>query len=220
LTPRFIGILSTRVFSVTLVAYNLFFAMGFLGRYRMALYLIGLFACFAIGEMTDIELKRFGPFALLDERFPYESETFPWDALWTTWALSAVFLLLAFALSLTREGTVAALLAEKMSHREKVFIAAFLVGMVFAFSVLDEKKKREPFDLQEAITETRGGVTTKVALRGAKEDPEARRIARFELRLRVPDQGRSGFPSAQEWVDAFKQKRTEINERRCPDAPS
>jgi hypothetical protein len=40
-------------------------------------------------------------------------------------------------------------------------------------------------------------------------------VARVSLRLRDPGKARSGFASTQEWVDAFKQKRTEITNRRC-----
>lgn len=39
--------------------------------------------------------------------------------------------------------------------------------------------------------------------------------SRVQLRPRSPRDGRSGFPSVDEWVAAFKQKRTEIVERRC-----
>ena len=39
--------------------------------------------------------------------------------------------------------------------------------------------------------------------------------ARVQLRPRSPGDGRSGFPSVDEWVTAFKQKRTEIVDRRC-----
>lgn len=39
--------------------------------------------------------------------------------------------------------------------------------------------------------------------------------ARVELRPREPRDGRSGFPALEEWVNAFKQKRAEIAERRC-----
>jgi hypothetical protein len=40
--------------------------------------------------------------------------------------------------------------------------------------------------------------------------------ARFTLRVRNPDDPRSGFPTVDEWVAAFKQKRDEIVKRRCP----
>ena len=39
--------------------------------------------------------------------------------------------------------------------------------------------------------------------------------ARVHLRARVPQDGRSGFPESHEWVNAFKQKRSEIADRRC-----
>jgi hypothetical protein len=43
--------------------------------------------------------------------------------------------------------------------------------------------------------------------------------ARVTLRPRDPQNGRSGFPTVDEWVDAFKQKRTEVMSRRCASPP-
>jgi hypothetical protein len=40
-------------------------------------------------------------------------------------------------------------------------------------------------------------------------------VARVQLRPRWPDNGRSGYPTIQEWVDAFKAKRAEIAGRTC-----
>ena len=39
--------------------------------------------------------------------------------------------------------------------------------------------------------------------------------ARVQLRPRDAGDGRSGFPGIEEWVNAFKQKRAQIAERRC-----
>jgi hypothetical protein len=39
--------------------------------------------------------------------------------------------------------------------------------------------------------------------------------ARVHLRPRAPESGRSGFPASAEWVQAFKQKRAQIVQRRC-----
>lgn len=44
-------------------------------------------------------------------------------------------------------------------------------------------------------------------------------VARFHLRVRDPGDPRSGFPTTDEWVDAFKQKRDQIVNRRCSEAP-
>lgn len=40
-------------------------------------------------------------------------------------------------------------------------------------------------------------------------------VSRVTLRLREPSKARSGFATVEEWVDAFKQKRDQIAERRC-----
>jgi len=40
-------------------------------------------------------------------------------------------------------------------------------------------------------------------------------VSRVTLRLRAPGDARSGFPTIDEWVEAFKQKRAEIVNRRC-----
>jgi hypothetical protein len=39
--------------------------------------------------------------------------------------------------------------------------------------------------------------------------------ARVQLRPRAPESGRSGFPTVDDWVEAFRQKRAEIVQRRC-----
>ena len=40
-------------------------------------------------------------------------------------------------------------------------------------------------------------------------------VSRVTLRLRAPIKARSGFATIDEWVDAFKQKRAQITDRRC-----
>jgi hypothetical protein len=45
-------------------------------------------------------------------------------------------------------------------------------------------------------------------------------VARVSLRGRVPGDGRDGFATVEEWADAFRQKRAEIVNRRCTEAPA
>ena len=40
-------------------------------------------------------------------------------------------------------------------------------------------------------------------------------VSRVTLRLRSPEKAKSGFPTVDEWVAAFKQKRAEIVDHRC-----
>lgn len=179
LSVRQMILVSTRAFSTVWLVHSLCFMMGLLGRYRLALYIALSLSCAMIQEHKVVDLAHFGPAALLDERFAYEREIFPWAALQTTWALSLAFLFLAFGLSLTREGSVAAMLSEKMSHREKVFIAALLAGLLFAGSVLSNKAKKAPFDLLDAAVGRRPGVVVKVASGLGGSDPKALRLAEY-----------------------------------------
>jgi hypothetical protein len=178
LSLRFAAILATRVFSVVWLIYNFCFLMGLMGRYRLAIYIGLLLGVFILEQSTALNIGRFGPFALLDRSFAYESEVFPWNDLRITWLLGLACLLLSLGLSLCRESSVTALLAEKMSHREKVFIAALLLGLVWAGSVLGEKGKRIPFDLHNAAAEQREGILVKVASSAGEKDPGAQRLAR------------------------------------------
>jgi hypothetical protein len=161
--PRQILIMAARTFAYAWFVYNFFFMMGLFGRYRIALYLAILIGLMGVETLTAWEFQRFAPLILMDERYAYEGEVFPADALRATLALGGVFLALALALALTREGSVAALLGERMSHRERVFVATLLIGFVFVVAVLDEKQRKEAFELQGAWTEERAGVAVRVA---------------------------------------------------------
>jgi hypothetical protein len=181
--PRQFSIIAARTFAYVWFVYNFFFLMGFFGRYRITLYLAILIGLMGVELLTAWEFQRFAPLVLMDERYAYEGEVFPADALRTTLALGGIFVALALVLALTREGSVAALLAEKMSHREKVFVATLLVGFVFLVAVLDEKQKKEAFELQGAWTEERTGVAVRVAQGHGIGQEQAR-----ELSARVADE--------------------------------
>ncbi len=177
MTPRFLQIIALRSFSIAWFLQSLCFLMGLTGRYRLALYLT-ILLCFAfLAEEKALEFRHFGPFALLDSHFAYEREEIPWQALNATWGLSLIFTFFAAGLTLVREGSVAALLAEKMSHREKVLIAAIICGLLFATSTLSEKAKKSPFDLKNAAEARAQGVSVKVASGAGENDPGSVRLA-------------------------------------------
>jgi hypothetical protein len=178
LSLRFLGILAARTFSFIWLAHSFFFLMGLMGRYRLAIYIGLVFGVMMLVQNTVLDMSRFGPFSLLDKSFAYESEAFPWNDMIVTWSLSLACMLLAFGLSLCREGSVAALLAEKMSYREKIVVAVLLLSLAFAGTILDKKEKKTPFDLQDAAVETRAGIIVKVASSGDKNDTAAPRLAR------------------------------------------
>lgn len=172
-----LGFVALRTLAVAWTAYNVFFAMGFLGRYRVAAFLGVFVLTLAIGELSNLNLTKFGPLALLDERFAYEGDRLPATALRQTLALGTAFLGLAAGLGLVREGSVASLLAERMSHREKVFVAVSVIGGIFLLSVLTERQKKKPFDLARAVVERRPGIVLKFDGGTPQEEPALQRHA-------------------------------------------
>jgi len=179
LTVNFVLILAARTSSYSWCVYSGFFMMGLLGRYRVAIYLFAMLGAMAVDTLTKLDLSRFGPFALLDDRFAYERFNWPTQALYVTLGLAAAFVAVTFVLSLVREGSVASLLAEKMSHREKVFMAVMLLGFVFSVTVFDERAAKQPFDLPGALVEQKGDVTVKVSLGASADEERGRRLARL-----------------------------------------
>jgi len=161
---RFAAILLSRIGVFSLCWYAFFFITNFLGRYRFPLYIFIGMGIVIITEMTQIDLARFGPIALVNETFAFERENFPARELLESLLLSLVFTAAGFALALVREGSVAALVAEKMSHREKVFFAMTLLCFVLVGTYVDAKKPKPPFELAGDISLTEGDATVKILL--------------------------------------------------------
>ncbi|MBJ6762209.1 hypothetical protein JGU66_15660 [Myxococcaceae bacterium JPH2] len=150
LSSRFLLILSLRAATPVLLGWMFFALAGLIGRYRNPLYLMLVIALFAADRLTDFDLSRFGPTVLLGSDFAFERQHFPWGALAICWVAILSLVALCFALVLHRDGTLAELLSQRMSHREKVFIACVSVGMLVVISVMDAAKQRQPFTLHDA----------------------------------------------------------------------
>lgn len=141
----FVAILAARTSVLVLFLWSWFFAMGLLGRLRLAIYLaIGLVVAI-LASTTELELARFGPIALVADDFPLERTRWPTSALLVTLALSAGWLALAAVLASLREGSVAEALAKRMSLREQVTIGAFLVGALITWGELADPTARPPY---------------------------------------------------------------------------
>ncbi len=163
LTGRFLAIVSARAYAFSWCLYSFFFLMGLMGRYRVALYVFGIFGLYALDALTDLELARFGPFVLVDGQFAFERVVFPREQLLVTLAIGLALMILTLVLSLVREGTIATLLAEKMSHREKVTVVAVLFAFLCSISLYDKRVEKEPFDLENAVAAECGETTVKVS---------------------------------------------------------
>jgi hypothetical protein len=179
LTPRFLAILAARSAAWTWCVYSVLFLFGFLGRYRFALGVAILVGCMAVHSFTDVRFNEWGPFALIDGRFAFENTVFPAEALRITTLLALILTALSFLLALAREGSVAALLGEKMSHREKMFCTGLVIAVMALIGSAQERRKKDPYDLPGAVEEARGSVVVKVARAGeSKHRREAALAAR------------------------------------------
>lgn len=136
------------------------FAFSFLGRYRLAAYGFTALALLLISNQWDIDHNQDGPFALLfHPRFAFDFTEFPWDDALPTLAGAAVFNLISLAMALTRDGSVASMVAVKMTHREKVFFTAIFISTILSIMLFEEKRTRPPYQIEDAVVREQDGLS-------------------------------------------------------------
>ncbi len=145
---RFLGIVGARSGAFVYFVWSFFFAMGFIGRFRIPVYAAAVLALVIVDQMTALELQRFGPIAMLDD-LPFEREVLPARAAAVTVASGAGLTALAFVLALIHEGSVAETLARRMSQREKAVIGVLFVALILALTFLDERRDKEPYAFED-----------------------------------------------------------------------
>lgn len=166
LDARFLLAVSARAFGFATFGYGVCFAFSFLGRYRVPCLAVAAIAFAYVVGSTDLDPSRAGPFALLDERFASERVMLPGQDLAWALGLSAFFLATGLLLGSRREGSIAALLAESMSQREKAFVSVVLVSALGAVTALDARREKKPFNLQHATRVERRGVRVELSPAG------------------------------------------------------
>ena len=158
---RFTEILSVRLMAYVFSTYSFFFMMGLLGRYRIAIYLLILFGYMIVDRQMDFSFQDSGPMGLVNEQFAFERFTFPWRAIAESAIAGASFVVISVRMATIREGNVAALLAEKMTAREKSFVSIGLLSVLFLISSLEAKKIPPPYDIETPWQAIGDGVTVK-----------------------------------------------------------
>jgi hypothetical protein len=114
---------------------------------------------------SPVPVGDFPPFALL-ARLGSERDVWPVANLLWVALLVSIFLALGFLLGLVREGSVASMMGEKMSYREKIFFGAVVAGLLMLVSS-QVQPEGEPFDLPGALAEE----THDIQLFVSPEDP-------------------------------------------------
>ncbi len=152
ITSRFAFLLWIKTLGWAWFCWSAIFAHAFLGRYRIAMG-VGIIGMLLWAQKeAGVMVTRFGPFELVSDRFAYERFEIPVEALWITGVLIIVITSFGFALGLVRDASLATMLSEKMSAREKVALSALCVlGVVLAASAVERREKSESLQLPGAI---------------------------------------------------------------------
>ncbi len=157
ITPRFVALLVSKTFCWSWFLGSTFFALAFLGRYRIPVACFVGVALMGLSQSDQFDLAGSAPFALVNDQFAFERERWPWPILALTAAWSVGLTGLGFGLGLIRDATVATLLAEKMSSREKVVMTLLAVaGMVAVSTAIERKDSLESVHLPGAFNYERG----------------------------------------------------------------
>ncbi|CAM2066793.1 ABC transporter permease [Sulfidibacter corallicola] len=172
-----LSIIAVRSLVFLYFAYSLLYAFAFMGRYRIpGFFMIALSTLF-ISSTLDLDLSEKGPIALaMDSRFAFEAEVYPVDDLKLALGLGLLFQVLALVMSLAREGSVATMLAIKMSHREKIFMSGILLSTILLIALYDNKRPKAPYEMSESMVVQGDGVTIRVG-----QDPHLTESARQAL---------------------------------------
>lgn len=176
-TGRFVLILLASLFAACFFWHGFFFLTGFTGRYRYAIWLALLIVVPYLHQNTEWSAWESGPFRALDERFGYERETFPAQALRECLSFGGGFLLMSLLLGLFSEGSLAGLMGEKMSIREKVLFTAILIGLFMASQTLQVRKPPLPYEPPGSVAAVQGVVTVRASGDEARARALANRVA-------------------------------------------
>jgi hypothetical protein len=128
------------------------FAHGFLGRYRGWTGVMLVLGLIGLQQGVGVMVTQFGPFDLISDRFAYERFVWPVEALWVTFAMIVATTLAGFALGIVRDATVAAMMSEKMSIREKgVLTVMTLTALLAAISIKEKAASGKPLNLPGSV---------------------------------------------------------------------
>lgn len=170
MTPRFTALLLVKAAGWAWFCWAVCFGHAFLGRYRLVTGIVIVGGLIWAESSLGLQVDRFGPFDLIGSRFAYERFVWPVVSLWTTAAVIVSVTALGFALGLVRDATVAALLSEKMSSREKTALTVIaIVALVMVGTVVQQRRDTSPLHLPGSADVALRAATVSVA--AAVKDP-------------------------------------------------
>lgn len=135
----------TVVFTITL--WSFLFMMGQLGKLRVPLYLVLGLALIILASTTELELMRFGPFALVGQDLALSRAGVPWAEALTSLAIAAGCLGVTVALAFVREGGVQETLSKPMSSRERAMVGIATCTILIVWTGLQPEAEPMPYQM-------------------------------------------------------------------------
>ncbi len=176
--------LVARTFGFTLSLWSFLFLMGQLGKLRVPLYLALGLALILLASTTELELMRFGPFALIGPDFAVVRDGVPWAPLLTSLAIGLGALVVVALLQLVREGGLEESLAKPMTSRERAMVGIAVCVILMVWSGLAPEPQPAPYRMSGdfILRSTRAPLVVGYGSADAREDAEAL-LARLEPSL-------------------------------------
>lgn len=133
----------TLVFSATLWAF--LFMMGLLGKMRVPIYVLLAFVLLILTETTELEVSRFGPFALIGSELALSRAGIPWSEVGASLALLLGFIAVSAVLLSISEGSVQEVLSKPMSSRERAMMGISIMFVLTVWAGLQPDPEPLPY---------------------------------------------------------------------------
>lgn len=146
--------------------------LALVGRYRIPLILAVVATTISMGT---IEFKK-TPFPLLPNSLAPDSPYRAWGAVMAA-SWFGVGTAFAGTLLAVRNGSIADLVAQRMSYREKVTMSACLIALVVGMIFYDEHQPKEPFELTGAVVREEDGVSLRLRPPASMSEAEVDQLA-------------------------------------------
>jgi hypothetical protein len=165
LTPHYIALVAIRSASFVFFSYALAFAIGLTGRYRYVIWSMLLVFTLTADAVGQLDVGDWAPFYLVRESMVYERLALPLSAVLTTCGVAVALVLATFALALSAEGSLVVALSRPMRSREKSAVTIGFLALIMAFTVIEARKPKPPFELARAVR-SEGGPAVAVGVAG------------------------------------------------------
>lgn len=156
LTPQFVAFVALRAASFALLVYALAFALGLTGRYRYLLWAVLVVCVIVASERGQLSFAQWPPSLLVQETMVYERTVLPLRAVLMTCAAALAFVAATAVLALSAQGSLVVALSRRMTPREKSTLTIAVMATIAAVSMVDLRKEKPLFKLQQSIVSTRG----------------------------------------------------------------